>query len=171
MKQLLLIGFLMVGHTLFALQTSDKIFECTEIFKERKSELLVELERIDEQKQALSALKTATEALLKKKKENLDKKEQELDAKLQEITQKEKNTQALLEENKKILAQIKDTKMSRIAQTYAKMKANSAAAILSDMPTQEAVKILQSLQPKIVGKILAKMDPAKASKITQSLTK
>jgi flagellar motility protein MotE (MotC chaperone) len=39
------------------------------------------------------------------------------------------------------------------------------------MPTQEAVKILQSLQPKIVGKILAIMDPAKASKITQSLTK
>lgn len=40
-----------------ALQTSDRLFECTEIFKERKSELLVELERIDEQKQALSALK------------------------------------------------------------------------------------------------------------------
>ena len=48
----------------------DKIFECTKIFKERKSELLVELERIDEEKQALEALKTATEELLKKKKSN-----------------------------------------------------------------------------------------------------
>ena len=50
-----------------ALQTSDRLFDCTEIFKERKSELLVELERIDEQKQALNALKIATEDLLKRK--------------------------------------------------------------------------------------------------------
>ena len=53
--------------SLFALQTSDKLFECTEIFKARKSELLIELERIDEQKQALDALKSATEELLKQK--------------------------------------------------------------------------------------------------------
>ena len=35
---------------LFALQTSEKLFECTKIFEERKSELILELERIDEQK-------------------------------------------------------------------------------------------------------------------------
>ena len=65
MKLLLL--FTLLTSTLFSLQTSDRLFECTEIFKERKSELLVELERIDEQKQALSALKVATEELLKQK--------------------------------------------------------------------------------------------------------
>ena len=53
--------------SLSALQTSDRLFDCTEVFKERKNELLVELERIDEQKQALSALQSATEELLKKK--------------------------------------------------------------------------------------------------------
>ena len=70
MKILLIIFILSVLH-LSALQTSDRLFDCTEIFKERKSELLVELERIDEQKQALSALKVATEDLLKKKMENV----------------------------------------------------------------------------------------------------
>ena len=65
MKKILLI--VLCYSSLFSLQTSEKLFECTEIFKERKSELLVELERIDEQKQALSALQAATEELLKKK--------------------------------------------------------------------------------------------------------
>jgi len=59
----LLVGFV----SLYALETSDKLFECTEIFKARKSELLIELERIDEQKQSLSALKTATEETFEKK--------------------------------------------------------------------------------------------------------
>ena len=60
--------------SLIALETSERLFECTEIFKERKSELLVELERIDEQKQALSALKAATEELLKQKESKLNQK-------------------------------------------------------------------------------------------------
>ena len=72
--KILLLSILLLS-SLNALQTSDRLFECTEIFKERKSELLVELERIDEQKQALSALKTATEELLKKKEVSLNQKE------------------------------------------------------------------------------------------------
>ena len=60
---LLIISF----QVLLGLETSDRLFDCTEVFKERKSELLVELERIDEEKQALSALQSATEELLKKK--------------------------------------------------------------------------------------------------------
>jgi len=58
---------LLISSSLFSAQPSERLFECTEIFKERKSELLVELERIDEQKQALSALRAATEELLKQK--------------------------------------------------------------------------------------------------------
>ena len=71
--------------SLMALQTSDRLFDCTEIFKERKSELLVELERIDEQKQALSALKAATEELLKKKESRLKQKEEELDIAIERL--------------------------------------------------------------------------------------
>ncbi len=158
-------------NTLFALQTSDKLFECTEIFKERKSELLVELERIDEQKQSLQALKTATEELLKQKEKKLSLQEEQVNKKLQEITQKEASLKKMLAENKKILKELQSTKMSKIAQTFAKMKPASAANILSDMDTKQAAVILQSLKPKIVGKILTKMDAKKASQLTLLLSK
>ncbi|MCD6432757.1 MAG: PDP protein, partial [Sulfurimonas sp.] len=68
MKLFLISVFLL--SSLGALETSERLFECSEIFKERKGELLVELERIDEQRQALSALKIATEELLRKKEIN-----------------------------------------------------------------------------------------------------
>jgi hypothetical protein len=65
MKKTVILLFLATSP--FALKVSDKLYECNEIFKERKDELLLELERIDEQKQALSALQSATQGLLKKK--------------------------------------------------------------------------------------------------------
>ena len=169
MKILLLIG--LYFSSVFALETSDRLFDCTEIFKERKSELLVELERIDEQKQALGALKVATEELLKKREANLSQKEETVDVKLAEITQKEESIKKMLEKNEAILKDVKNLKMSKIAQTFAKMKAASAANILSDMPSTEAVAIMQALKPKTVGQILTKMDAKKASELTLILTK
>jgi flagellar motility protein MotE (MotC chaperone) len=152
--------------SLMALQTSDRLFDCTEIFKERKSELLVELERIDEQKQALSALKQATEDLLKKKESRVNQKEEEVNNKLIEITKKEDSIKKMLAKNEIILKEVKSTKMSKIAQTFAKMKAASASGILSDMDSKKAAAILNSLKPKTVGQILTKMDAKKASKLT-----
>ncbi|WP_455757009.1 MotE family protein [Sulfurimonas sp.] len=169
MKILFLITFAL--SSLIALETSDRLFDCTEIFKERKSELLIELERIDEQKQALAALKAATEELLKKKENNLNQKEEAVDAKLLEITQKENSVKTMLERNEKVLKEAKSTKMSKIAQTFAKMKAASASNILSDMDKHEAAAILTSLKPKTVGQILTKMDPKKASELTLLLSK
>jgi len=154
-----------------ALQTSDRLFDCTEIFKERKSELLVELERIDEQKQALSALKIATEELLKKKEIRLTQKEEVVDRKLTEITTKENSIKKMLKRNEEVLKETKNIKMDKIAQTFAKMKAGAAANILSDMEAQEAASILHSLKPKTVGKILTKMDAKKASVLTLLLAK
>jgi len=162
---------LLTYSSLFSLQTSDKIFECTKIFEQRKGELLVELERIDEQKQALGALKTATEELLKKKEAKLTQQEDEINSKLAQITQKESDIKAMLEKDKQILDELKSTKMSKVSQTFSKMKAGSAASILSDMSEDEAVAILQSLKPKVVGKIFTKMDAKKASKLTALLTK
>ncbi|MBW6489525.1 MAG: PDP protein, partial [Sulfurimonas sp.] len=102
-----------------ALETSDKLFECTEIFKARKSELLVELERIDEQKQALSALKTATEELLVKREAKVSQDEEAVERKLGEISAKEKSTKKLLKKNEEILKEIKEIKMDKMAQTFA----------------------------------------------------
>jgi len=168
-KILLLIFF--IYSSLFALQTSDKLFECTEIFKERKNELLVELERIDEQKQALSALKTATEELLKQKESKLSQQEEVVNSKLTKITEKEKNIKNMMMRNEAALKELKNTKMSKIAQTFSKMKPAAASNILSDMDAKDATAILHSLKPKVVGKILTKMDAKKASELTQLLSK
>jgi len=166
----LLIFFTLFTSTLFSLQTSDKLFECTEIFNERKSELLVELERIDEQKQALSALKIATEELLKQKGSKLSLKEDQVDEKLTIVTQKEESIKKMLQKNEVILKELKETKMSKIAQTFSKMKPSSASGILSAMDAKDATAILRSLKPKVVGKILTKMDAKKASELTQLLS-
>lgn len=168
--KLIIISIVTISQ-LFALQTSERLFECTEIFKERKSELLVELERIDEQKQALDALRIATEDLLKKKEAKLSLKEDGVNQKLQEITQKENSIKSMLEENKAALKELKDLKMNNIAQTFAKMKPASASGILSEMDPVEATEILKSLKPKTVGKILTKMDSKKASELTLLLSK
>ncbi|MCK4974069.1 MAG: PDP protein [Sulfurimonas sp.] len=169
MKLLLLSFFTFTS--LIALDTSNKLFECTEIFKARKSELLVELERIDEQKQALGALKAATEELLKKRETKISQEEEVVERKLVEISSKEKSIKRMLEKNEKVLKEMRDMKMNKIAQTFAKMKAGSAANVLSDMDAKEAASILSSLKPKTVGKILTKMDSKKASALTLLLAK
>jgi len=168
LKILLLVLF--VFSSLFSFETSDRLFECTEIFKARKSELLVELERIDEQKQALSALKAATEELLKKRENKLSQEEEVVSRKHAEISSKEENIKNMLNRNEAILKEVKNLKMNKMAQTFAKMKAGSAANILSDMDSTQAAAILSSLKPKTVGKILTKMDAKKASKLTVILS-
>ena len=105
MKYILFIT--LMYSSLFSMQTSDRLFECTQIFQERKSELLVELERIDEQKQALDSLKIATEALLKKKESKLSLKEEEVNNKLSQITTKEDSVKKMLAQNNKILKELK----------------------------------------------------------------
>jgi len=169
MKFLIIVFF--TASSLMSIEVSDKLFKCTEIFKARKSELLVELERIDEQRQALSALKIATEELLRNKQVKVSQDENIVQKKLDEITSKENNIKSMLEKNKQILKKIRDIKMDKIAQTFAKMKAASAAGVLSQMAIKEASVILSSLKPKTVGKILAKMDAKKASQLTVILSK
>ncbi|MDX1294857.1 MAG: hypothetical protein R3302_01230 [Sulfurimonadaceae bacterium] len=81
--RIVLTALLLCGQ-LAAIETSEKLFECTKIFEERKGELLVELERIDEQKQALDALKTASDELLSRKEAALIEKEAQVDVKLKD---------------------------------------------------------------------------------------
>lgn len=157
--------------SVFAFEKSEKLFECTEIFKARKGELLIELERIDEQKQALEALKTATEDLLKQKKAKISYEAEIVESKRAEVLEKEALIKSMLEKNKEVLKQISDIKLNKIAQTYSKMKPAASANILSSMKNEDAVLILQSLKPKIVGKILTKMDAKKGSELTLLLAK
>ncbi len=144
MKRVLLI--FLAFASLHALETSDKLFECTEIFKARKSELLVELERIVEQKQALSALKTATEELLKKREAKVTQDEESVNAKLKEISAKEESIKNMLQKNEEILKSIKEISMDKVSQTFSKMKPASAAGVLSEMDPKEALAIIQVIR-------------------------
>lgn len=154
-----------------AIERSEKLFECTKIFEARKEELLVELERIDEQRQSLESLKIATDELLKKKAVKIEKREAAVEQKLAEIKSREENTKKMLEENREVLESIKNQKMDKISEVYAKMKAASAAAVLSDMNVEEAGAILNKLKPKTVGKIFSKMDAKRASELSSYISK
>jgi len=143
--------------------------DCNRIFEQRKGELIIELERIDEQKQSLEALKAATEAILEKKEKIINEREAKLEAMMEEIEKQKDELEALVAKNEELLDQIKNAKMDKISETYARMKPKSAAPILEAMELEEAVAIMRTLQPKVVGDIFARMDPQKASEITNAL--
>ena len=155
-------------NILFATAT-NRTFDCTKIFEERKLELVERLEDIDEQTQALQSLKEATSMLLDKKKAKIDEEMQKIKAIQAEVDLKEENIKKLLAENKKILEDIKKNKLSKISTLYAKMKAASAANIFAKMEVKEATDILATLPPKVLGKIFAKMDATKAAELTHEL--
>ncbi|MEA3521401.1 MAG: PDP protein [Campylobacterota bacterium] len=161
---------LLISLHVSAIETSKNLFECSKIFQERKGELLVELERIDEQRQALEALQYATDDLITKREAAIEQREANVSAVLSEITAKEASIKKMLDENKQALETMKNLKMDKTSQTFAKMKAGSAAQVLSEMKIEDAAKIMMTLKPKTVGKILSKMDAQKASAITLKLT-
>ena len=162
---------LLLNNLLFSIERSEKLFECTRIFESRKNELLVELERIDEQRQSLESLKIATDELLNKKEVRLDAREKGVAQKLEATKKAQADTKSMLEKNEKILEAIKNQKMDKVSQVYAKMKAASAANILAKMEIKEAGAILNKLKPKTVGKIFSKMDAQKASELSQYIIK
>ena len=143
--------------------------DCTQIFESRKSELLNEVEKIDEARQSFEALQAATNALFDKQRKQIDAQRQDLNTTMQKISQKEENIKQMLEENKKLLAAINGAKNDKISESYSKMKDSAAAGILEQLPINESAAILFSLQAKKVAKIMAKMDSKKASLITQRL--
>ncbi|MDD3343362.1 MAG: MotE family protein [Sulfurospirillaceae bacterium] len=145
--------------------------DCTQVFEARKTELLSEVEKIDEARQSFEALQAATNALFDKQKEALKTKENAIEKTKQAIDEKEKKIASMLEENKKLLELIDSKKNGKIDDTYIKMKDASAAAILEKLPLHEAAAIIFALPAKKISQIFAKMDAQKASEITQRLRK
>lgn len=149
----------------------DRSFTCNQIFEQRKGELQLELDKIDEQQQVLEALRHATENVLSAKEEKLLKKEQEVDAKLQRILDEKAAVEKMLEQNKVILADIQKAKDDKVIETYTKMKPGAAAAAMAEMDTAVAASIMFNLTPKQSAKIFAKMDAPKAAQLTEILKK
>jgi len=164
-KLLILIPFL-----LFAVD-NQKLLDCYEIFEQKKAELEAKAEKIIEQQEALEALKNTYMALFKKKEEKLKQKEAEINATLKKIELEKEEIKKLVEQNKKLLEEIKNAKLDKVAQSYAKMRPKNAASILEKMPENDALKVLQKLPPKIIAKIFSKMDPQIAATLSDKLLK
>ena len=143
--------------------------DCNQIFESRKSELLKDIEKIDEARQSFEALKAATNALFEKQKIHIEEENRRLDVKKEELSQKQKHIEELIAKNKKLLDLIKNAKNDKLSETYTKMKDSAAASVFEDMDTVQATSIIFTLPAKKISKILAKMDPQKASKITLRL--
>jgi flagellar motility protein MotE (MotC chaperone) len=145
--------------------------DCTQVFEARKSEILREVEKVDEARQSFEALQAASNALFEKQKVALKDKEEALAKTQQEIDAKEKHIAAMVEENKKLLASIDAKKNEKIDETYGKMKDAAAAAIIEKLPTNEGAAIMFGLPAKKISQIFAKMNPQTASDITLRLKK
>lgn len=145
--------------------------DCNKVFDERKQEILKEVERLDEARQGLEALKAATNALLDKREAQISQKELDINKTLESIQTAQQKLQEETEANKKILSEIKDAKTTKVTEAYAKMKDNAAAGILSAMSREEAAEVISSLPSKKISGILGKMQPNIASEITLILSK
>jgi len=158
---------LMFGAQKSSLSADD----CNRIFEQRKQELVLKLEQIEEKQHALDALQNASKTQQGQREERLKQKLGEINILLEDIKKREANTKAMLDENKKILEEIQKAKENRLTQTYAKMKPAAAAAVLAEMTPTSAAGILFTLEPKRVAEFMSKMDAKKASEISERLKK
>lgn len=149
----------------------DVPVDCTQIFEARKAEIAKEIDRIDEQKQALEAFRASVMALYEENNTKLSKKEADLNATMRNIELKKKQIDEEVTKNSKILDELKAMTTDKVSASYAKMKDQAAADILSDMSVAQAASIMYALEPKKISAVMAKMDPKVASNITLMLTK
>ncbi len=166
MKSVKLLLILLLFSPLFAVD-NQKLIDCYEIFAQKKAELESEAEQILEQKEALESLKSTYMALMKKKEKEFNLKQQEMNATLTKIENEKKAIQNLIKKNRQILEAIKEAKLNKLTQSYAKMRPKNAASILENMNDKDALKILSQLPARILSKILASMTPSKAAHFTQ----
>ncbi len=143
--------------------------DCTQVFEDRKAELLKEVDNIDEARQSFEALKAATNALFDKQKARILEDKKALKDKEAKLDKKQKYIEELIAKNQKLLDTIKGVKNSKISETYTKMKDSAAASVFENLSPSEASAIIFTLPAKKISKILAKMDPKKASLITLRL--
>ena len=123
------------------------------------------MELIDSSRQELEAYRAATTTLFNQREAQILAKEKELNATLQTISQKEENIKNMLAKNEKILSELKSITNDKVLEAYDA----PAATIISELPRDEAAKVLHSLEAKKISSILAKMDPQIAAELTQIL--
>ncbi|MDE5603525.1 MAG: MotE family protein [Helicobacter sp.] len=155
----------------FAEDNQQQIVNCNIIFEQRKAEILREIEKIDEQQQALQALQSATQNVLNQREEDLKKREAGMANERKALEEKEALIARMVKKNEELLKQVRAETASKVNETYAGMKDSKSAAILENLPEKEAATILFGLDTKTMSKILAKMNPQKAATLTQLIQK
>lgn len=150
---------------------ADIPVDCVSVFEARKSELIKEIDKIDEARQALEAFRASSNALFEERNLKLAKKEADINATLAQIENEKKEIENLVKKNEEILSQVKSMTMDKVSEAYGKMKDQSAADVLSAMDRASAATIMYALAPKKISTIMSKMQPNIASEITLLLQK
>jgi flagellar protein FlbB len=97
----------------------------------------------------------------------------------EEVEQSQANVESLQSKVEQLTKELtkeekeqEDTKqtMKEIAGVYETMSAKNAAAIITELREQEALKILQTLSTESLGSILEKMEPVDAARYTELLS-
>lgn len=171
MKQWILSTLALIILPIWAAENQREVIDCNIIFEQRKAEIIKEIERINEQQQALQALQSATQNVLDQKEADLKKREIALNNAQKEMEEREAKIARLVKRNEEILKQIRGATQSKVGETYAGMKDSKSAVILESLPDAEAAGILYALDTKVMSKILSKMTPQKAATLTQLLQK
>lgn len=162
--------------------SNEALVQCNIIFEQRKDEIALQIQDLEEKKHSLKLLQKASDEVFAQREneiqqklkqlehfsQNLEEKQNQMN---KEIQEKEEKIKKLITQNKEILQEILSQTQNKIAQTYAKMKDSKAAAILSDLPYEEAANILFLLKAQEASKILGKMESKKAANLTQILKK
>lgn len=102
-----------------------------------------------------------------------DKLQTEIDNNKTDAAKAEVEKKRLEKEIKKLQEAKTDTKTdtTTLVKTYEQMSPKAAAAVISAMSDDEAIKILKNLKPATLAPILEKMTPEKAATLSESLSK
>lgn len=171
MSKFLFIYLLFLG-VMFADDSSnntDNVIYCNKIFEQRKNEIVLEVQNLEQQKRLMTSLYEEQQAINDKKLQNLKLQEQKIDTLLKEAADRENEIKELIKQNEELLENIKNAKNDKITQTYAKMRDSKAGAIIENMPLKEAAELLFSMDSKDMSKILSKMTPQRAAQLTEML--
>ena len=103
---LLVIGFLSAWAYKSTLSQDD----CNKIFEQRKQELVLKIDQLEEKQHALEALQNASKSQQNQREDKLKEKIAEINILLDDVKKREASTKILLDENNKILVAITKAK-------------------------------------------------------------
>lgn len=120
-------------------------------------------------------------AAIEKRQKELDKKEEEIKAQEEGLKVLKADVEARINELNKIKAEAEKTiktieaknkeEFTHIIKIYEAMPAEEAAARISKLDNEMAIKLLSNMKGKTAGKILSFIEPTKAAELTEGLGK